>query len=185
VADADGAYLPGARVVLDGPTLPSALTQSTDAQGWVQFRSLLPGPYRVRAELSGFSSAENDRVELAGETSRTLELRLALAYAAEALTVVSEAPLIDSSSTSTGATFSPSQTWGEGRDTPRQRAAPEPARDDDFAFRQEAENLEAGLVGGVRPIPVVVPETGKALRLAALFPPARVTVTLETKPARR
>jgi hypothetical protein len=138
----------------------------------------------VRAELDGFSSAENDRVELAGDTSRTIELHLTPAFA-ESVTVTSEAPLVDSSSTGTGATFSPSQRWGGERETPRRRAPAPPPGGDDFVFRQEAENLKAGLVGGVRPIPVVIPESGKALRLAGLFPPAQVTVTLETRPSRR
>lgn len=182
--DPEGAPLPGARVVLDGPSLSSALAQTSDSQGWVQFRSLPAGPYRAYAELSGFNATENDRIELAGDSSRTLELRLTLAFVTEELTVVAETPMIDSSSSSTGATYSPSQSWGGERE-PRRRAAAKPARDDDFAFRQEAENLKAGLVGGVRPIPVVVPESGKTLRLAGLFPPAEVTVTLETKPAKR
>lgn len=184
VTDFDGAYLPGARVVLDGPALSSALVQSSDAQGWVRFRALPPGPYRVLAELDGFTSAENDRVELAGETSRTLELRLSPAFG-EALTVTTETPLVDSSSTSTGATFSPSQRRNGERESSRRRSPPAPEADQDFVFRQEAENLKAGLVGGVRPIPVVIPETGKALRLAGLFPPDQVKVILETKPARR
>lgn len=182
--DPEGAPLPGARVVLDGPTLSAALAQTSDAQGWVQFRSLPAGPYRARAELEGFNATENDRIELAGDSSRTLELRLTLAFVAEELTVVAETPTIDTSSSSTGATYSPSERW-DGERATRRRAAAKPARDDDFTFRQEAENLKAGLVGGVRPIPVVVPESGKSLRLAGLFPPTQVTVTLETKPAKR
>lgn len=184
VTDHDGAHLPGVRVTLDGPNLATPLYQTSDAQGWVRFHSLPAGPYRARADLDGFTGVENDRIELAGDTSRTLELRMTPAFG-EAITVTTETPLVDTSSTTTGSTFSPSQTWGGERDDSRPRRKSAPIDEDARTFAQEAENLKAGLVGGVRPIPVVVPESGKALRLAGLFPPAQVTVTLETRPARR
>jgi hypothetical protein len=41
--------------------------------------------------------------------------------------------------------------------------------------------LKQGLVGGVKPLAISIPETGKALLLASALPPSRVGVTLEVK----
>ncbi|MGV8042663.1 MAG: carboxypeptidase regulatory-like domain-containing protein [Thermoanaerobaculaceae bacterium] len=49
------------------------------------------------------------------------------------------------------------------------------------AFRWEASNLMQGLVGGVRPVAVSVPENGKVLRLAGALPPRQVRVELDVR----
>jgi hypothetical protein len=36
-------------------------------------------------------------------------------------------------------------------------------------------------VGGVKPLPVAIPETGKVLVLAGVLPPAQVIASLEVK----
>lgn len=41
--------------------------------------------------------------------------------------------------------------------------------------------LRQGLVGGVRPLPVAIPQAGKALLLTGVLPPARVTAELEVR----
>jgi hypothetical protein len=53
------------------------------------------------------------------------------------------------------------------------------------AFKQEADELRQGLVGGVKPLPVSIPEEGKSLLLTGVLPPARVTAELDVKAARR
>jgi hypothetical protein len=53
------------------------------------------------------------------------------------------------------------------------------------AFKAEADSLRQGLVGGVKPLPVTIPEEGKSLLLIGFLPPARVTAELEVKAARR
>jgi hypothetical protein len=58
---------------------------------------------------------------------------------------------------------------------------PSPAPD----FAAEAESLRNGLVGGVKPLPVAIPETGKVLVLAGVLPPGQVTAELEVKAARK
>ncbi len=47
------------------------------------------------------------------------------------------------------------------------------------------DELRQGLVGGVRPLPVTIPQTGKGLVLAGLLPPPAVHLQLETRAARR
>jgi hypothetical protein len=56
-------------------------------------------------------------------------------------------------------------------------AAPSPA---DYDFDAFAE-LKKGLVGGVKPLPIAIPETGKLLLLSGVLPPERIGVELEVK----
>ena len=44
-----------------------------------------------------------------------------------------------------------------------------------------AKSLKQGLVGGVKPLPIAIPETGKLLLLSGVLPPERIGVELEVK----
>ena len=46
------------------------------------------------------------------------------------------------------------------------------------------DELKQGLVGGVRPLPVSIPESGKVLYLTGVLPPAQVSVKLDVKAKR-
>lgn len=48
-------------------------------------------------------------------------------------------------------------------------------------FGSELANLRQGLVGGVRPVPVAIPSSGKSLLMAGALPPATVRVELDVK----
>jgi hypothetical protein len=48
-------------------------------------------------------------------------------------------------------------------------------------FREEAQGLQQGMVGGVKPLPVSIPESGKALAFSGILPPMKVTVELDVK----
>jgi hypothetical protein len=47
--------------------------------------------------------------------------------------------------------------------------------------RDLSRELKQGMVGGIRPLPVTIPETGKALLLTGALPPARIEVELEVR----
>ena len=49
----DGTPLPGATVTITGPQMPLGKTMTSLGDGRFQFSGLIPGEYRVRAELSG------------------------------------------------------------------------------------------------------------------------------------
>lgn len=59
-----------------------------------------------------------------------------------------------------------------------------PTARDNFDF-DSFEELKQGLVGGVRPLPVTIPESGKTLFLTGALPPTRVSVALEVKAKRK
>jgi hypothetical protein len=48
-------------------------------------------------------------------------------------------------------------------------------------FAQEAHGLQQGLVGGVKPLSIAIPETGKVLFLTGVLPPVKVGAELEVK----
>jgi hypothetical protein len=56
-------------------------------------------------------------------------------------------------------------------------ATPPPAYYDFDAF----EDLKKGLVGGVKPLPIAIPETGKLLLLSGVLPPETIGVQIEVK----
>jgi hypothetical protein len=51
----------------------------------------------------------------------------------------------------------------------------------DFDAFEEMKVLRQGLVGGVKPLPITIPETGKLLLLTGVLPPERIGVELEVK----
>jgi hypothetical protein len=56
-----------------------------------------------------------------------------------------------------------------------------PTTRDPWSVLQEIQGLQQGLVGGVKPLPIAIPESGKLLFLAGALPPAKVGVELEVK----
>jgi len=46
-------------------------------------------------------------------------------------------------------------------------------------------SLKQGLVGGVKPLPIAIPETGKLLLLSGVLPPEKIGVELEVKGKRK
>jgi hypothetical protein len=170
VTDGQGTPLPGVTVTVrkDG----GEAVQGTNEKGHVKFLGLADGVYFVAAELEGFSTAEYPSVVLTNGRNTNLEIAL---YAAseDVISVTSESPLLDERRISTGAAVS----QVELEQIPS-------ARDPGALFREEVEGLQQGLVGGVKPLPVSIPESGKALVFSGVLPPPRVTVELDVK-ARR
>jgi hypothetical protein len=162
VVDADGNPLPGVTLTLAGER-SAPIIGVTDAKGTFTFVSLPAGRYGIRAELEGFSSSEYDVHLVAGQTA-SIEVRMS-AGVEETITVTSEAPTLDRR---------------------KRRAKPSTPDYYDFdAFEETASSLKQGLVGGVKPLNVAIPETGKLLLLTAVLPPEKVGVELEVKSRKR
>jgi hypothetical protein len=51
-------------------------------------------------------------------------------------------------------------------------------------YREVVQGLQQGLVGGVKPLPVSVPESGKLLVLTGVLPPERITLEMDVKAKR-
>jgi len=168
--DAAGAALPGATITVSAPELPSPLVQVTNASGDFAFSGVAPGTYQLDAQLPGFSPVQVPGIRVATQ-DHGVQLEVTPAAAVEeVITVTSESPLLDEKAVRTGNALSN----GELKQIPA-------ARDPGVAL----DDLRLGLVGGVRPLPVAIPQTGKALLLAGVLPPARVAVELEVRPGAR
>ena len=98
VADPEGNGLPGVTVTISGPQMPLAKNFTTLADGSFQFVGLIPGEYRVRAELTGMGSYEQPVIV---QLSRDTQVRATLrATATASVEVSAAAPLVDTKSTS-------------------------------------------------------------------------------------
>jgi hypothetical protein len=104
VTDAQDAVLPGVTVTLTGRT--GSMTQVSDENGVFRFIGLTPGPYSVRAELSGFRPYEEQNLDLG--VGRTISLRptLNLGGLTETVEVTASPVSVDTTTTATDNTIS-------------------------------------------------------------------------------
>ena len=97
VTGPDGAPLPGATVTISGPQMPLGRTMTSLSDGSFQFSGLIPGEYRLRAELAGLGTFEQPVIVA---LSRDTQVRAMLrAEATAAVEVSAAAPLVDTKAT--------------------------------------------------------------------------------------
>ena len=170
VVDENGSALPGVTVAVSGAGFTRPLYAITGVDGTFRLSDLPPGDYTVKAELEGFSSVE---ISTSIPPGKFADVALTLAAAVEeTITVTAEAPLLD-------------ERMIRSQDRPQQ--AEKGSKKDEAAttafdsFQEQAQQLKQGLVGGIKPLPVDIPESGKLLLLSGALPPAQVRVELEIK----
>jgi hypothetical protein len=154
VNDVFGEAIPGVSVIAAGQTA------FTDANGRFLLLGLPPGRQKVHFMLSGMITVERDVTLESGRIAQ-IEAELQVASVEETIVLTAEVPT--------------SRTLTD-RDLTDAREA-----EAQFQYRQNISVLNQGAVGGVRPLPVEIPETGKGLFLAGTLPPATVTARLEVK----
>src|ERR1700687_791897 len=103
VTDADGKTLAGVTVEATSPNLQGTRTTVTSGEGRYRLASLPPGVYKVTARLEGLGKVEKS-TSLALDSTATLNLQLSLTAQA-AVTVSGEAPLVDTTSTTGGTSY--------------------------------------------------------------------------------
>ena len=102
ITDAQKAVLPGVTVTVTNEETGLMREAVTDGTGRYVIPQLLPGPYTIKAELSGFQPmTRNNMVVRVGE-ELTVPLTLSLAGLTESLVVTAEAPLVESASNRIG-----------------------------------------------------------------------------------
>lgn len=102
VVDETGKPIAEALVTVFGPQ--GMNTTSTDRQGRYSFRGLIPGEYQVRAEAPGYAAMIQNEVQIS--INRRTQLPFTLnAGMTEEVTVISQAPIVDMKSTTTGSTI--------------------------------------------------------------------------------
>jgi len=179
VVDQRGAVLPGATVTVTAADQVPPQVQVTNARGEFAFPSLAADVYELRVELQGFSAVQVPGIRVAAP-DRPTEVDLTLTSAVEdVITVTAESPLLDDKAIRMGSTID-GGLEGFSLDRRRKVAVP-PAPSPSAALN----DLRQGLVGGVRPLAVTVPQTGKTLLLAGVLPPARVAIELDVRSGAR
>ncbi len=104
VTDSEGLAVPGATVTAGATDVTTQRTAVTDESGRALLVNLEPSArYVVTSELQGFSSARNENVLVRSGQTVALRVSLAVGGLTETVMVVSESPLIDMKSATTGA----------------------------------------------------------------------------------
>jgi hypothetical protein len=182
-ASFDGGPLPGVTVTATSISMQGSQSAVTDADGSYRFAFLPPGQYRISFSLSGFNSYEHSGIDLVSGRTVRVNAPLMVETFAEEIVVSSEAPTISSSAavSSTVSSQRPARRRGPS-DNELQRRSQQ--RQQKVAAREQLQSLSQGLVGGVRPVPVEIPETGKTLIMEGALPPTKVTVEIDVKAGR-
>ena len=103
VRDPAGSPLLGAGIVIRSPRLQGVRTAVAGKDGGYRFPAAPPGEYRVEAALPGFRSAEREGV-VSLDATATVDFTLEPAIE-ERVAVTGEAPLVDTTATTTGTNY--------------------------------------------------------------------------------
>ena len=87
VRDPQQAVVPGAEVILTNARTGARETTVTDGQGRYRFMNLAPDAYLAEVRANGFQVISSQAISLSGGESQTRDFVLALAGAAESVTV--------------------------------------------------------------------------------------------------
>ena len=105
VSDESGAVMPGVSVEAKNTGTGLARNTVTGVDGFYTLRLLPPGQYEVRVTLSGFKPVLRQGIDVSvGDTSR-VDVKLGVGGVEESLTVVAEAPLVETSHATLGITI--------------------------------------------------------------------------------
>src|SRR5580700_2715403 len=100
VDDASGAGVPDAQVTVTSLETATARTATTDAQGGYRVPSLQIGRYEVKAEKAGFKVAVQSGINLVVGQEAAINLTLEVGQVQQQVTVTSEAPIINTTTSS-------------------------------------------------------------------------------------
>lgn len=102
VVDQSGAVVPGVTIEATNTATNQTRTAVTGADGYFSVLQLAPGPYTVRATLSGFKTVVREGIRVTVETTSRVDLQMAVGALEEAVTVTGDAPLIETRSATLG-----------------------------------------------------------------------------------
>ena len=102
VTDAAGAVVPGAQVAVTNTATNTSTWATTDESGDYTVLFLTPARYDVSVEASGFKKLLRQNVEVRVGDKLTLDLALEVGEVAETVNVMSETPLLESATATSG-----------------------------------------------------------------------------------
>src|SRR5262245_59156796 len=102
VVDESGGALPGVTIVITHEGSGQFRQVVSNADGTYYVTGVLPGPYKIVAELSGFNKFERSTQLTVGNVS-SIDITLSVGGLEENVTVTGQAPLVDAQTTQVGA----------------------------------------------------------------------------------
>jgi hypothetical protein len=102
ITDAQSAVLPGVAVVITNEDTGVYREIVTGPNGSYSASQMVPGHYRISAQLSGFKGLNRRGISLTVGVTTTLDLVLEVGAVAETVTVTAESPLVDVTSAEVG-----------------------------------------------------------------------------------
>jgi hypothetical protein len=105
VTDATGLVLPGVTITLTSPSLQQPLTAVSTSTGAYSFPQLPIGTYTVTFDLGGFKKLVREGIVVNTGFNAEINGKLDVSTIQETVTVSGESPIVDTKSTTTGATF--------------------------------------------------------------------------------
>lgn len=102
VLDPDGGSIAGVGVVLRNNDTGVTMTLKTNDTGYYEGNLLLPGPYTVTAQATGFKKLVRSGVVLPVSFRLEVDLKLEIGGVTETVSVTAEAPLLETNAVSSG-----------------------------------------------------------------------------------
>src|SRR5262249_13844090 len=109
VTDKQGAAVSGAILKLSGDVLGTTRETTADANGAYQFAAVPAGTYKLEVSHSGFAARVLAGLEVTLNRTVTFNVQLEIGQDQERVDVTAELPLLDTNSSSSGATIMPQQ----------------------------------------------------------------------------
>src|SRR5262252_2783669 len=103
VTDESGSALPGVTVVVTHQGSGVFRQVVSNSDGSYFLTNIVPGPYRISAELTGFRKYERSDILLTVGNTATIDITLGIGALEESVTVTGESPLVDLTSKQIGA----------------------------------------------------------------------------------
>ncbi len=102
ISDSSGAVIPGVTVTATNVNTGVIATAGTNDQGSYQILFLIPGIYRVSAEIKGFKRFERDNVEVRVNDRIGLDIRMEVGDITQEVQVSAETPLLQTATANVG-----------------------------------------------------------------------------------
>ncbi|HEY1257439.1 MAG TPA: TonB-dependent receptor, partial [Terracidiphilus sp.] len=109
VTDANGAALTGVQIHVQNTDTNYVQSTETNGTGFYLVSPLVPGPYKVTAEKTGFRKLVQSGITLTVDQAATLNLTLQLGDVKEVITVTADAELINTTTAEIGTTVGEEQ----------------------------------------------------------------------------
>jgi len=105
VTDPQGGVVPGVDVTVTSVDTNIATLTKTNATGYYRVGNLIPGKYRARFELAGFSMLEMTDVEIIAGTETRLDAQLKVSATRQTIQVAAQVPLVETAASNSTETL--------------------------------------------------------------------------------